>query len=256
MKRRESGGTMLILGGAGMVGVQVAREAARELRPSRIVIAALTRGEVDDAVQALRTEIDDVEFVGAPGNIFLPQSLQGVDRGSILSSREHYDALFSEIFSREADYTRSALFHLIDAHKPETIVDCINTATAISYQDEFKASQKVKSLLDAAEAKSGSIESIDRSELDPLFHAVRELLISQGIPQITRHILFLHRVLEQTGVRVYVKVGTTGTGGWGSTSRTRTPRTSRRRSWWRSRRSDSRTPGCSSSSLGRRPARS
>ncbi|HEV8436371.1 MAG TPA: hypothetical protein VGR95_23385 [Thermoanaerobaculia bacterium] len=215
MTRRESGGTMLILGGAGMVGVQVAREAARELRPSRIVIAALTKAEVDDAVQSLRAEIDDIEFVGAPGNIFLPQSLQGVDRGTILSSREHYDDLFSEIFSREADYTRSALFHLIDEHKPETIVDCINTATAISYQDEFKASQKVKALLDAAEAKSGAIESIDRSELEPLFHAVRELLISQGIPQITRHILFLHRVLEQTEVRVYVKVGTTGTGGMG-----------------------------------------
>ncbi|HEY2321550.1 MAG TPA: hypothetical protein VGJ82_01690 [Thermoanaerobaculia bacterium] len=212
MTRRDAGGTMLILGGAGMVGIQVAREAARELRPSRIVIAALTQAEVDDAVQSLRAEIGGVEFVGAPGNIFLPQSLQGVDRGTILSSREHYDHLFSEIFSREADYKRSALFHLIDEHKPETIVDCINTATAISYQDEFKASQKVKSLLDAAEAKSGSV---DRSELDPLFRAVRELLISQGIPQITRHILFLHRVLEQTEVRVYVKVGTTGTGGMG-----------------------------------------
>ena len=216
MTRRESGGTMLILGGAGMVGVQVAREAARELRPSRIVIAALTKAEVDDAVQSLRAEIDDVEFVGAPGNIFLPQSLQGVDRGTILSSREHYDDLFSEIFSREADYTRSALFHLIDEHKPETIVDCINTATAISYQDEFKASQKVKALLDAVEAQCEARSgNVDRSELDPLFHAVRELLISQGIPQITRHILFLHRVLEQTGVRVYVKVGTTGTGGMG-----------------------------------------
>ncbi|HEX3110941.1 MAG TPA: hypothetical protein VHU41_17710 [Thermoanaerobaculia bacterium] len=207
---------MLILGGAGMVGVQVAREAARELRPSRIVIAALTKAEVDDAVQSLRAEIDDIEFVGAPGNIFLPQSLQGVDRGTILSSREHYDDLFSEIFSREADYTRSALFHLINEHKPETIVDCINTATAISYQDEFKASQKVKALLDAVEAQTEARSgSVARSELDPLFHAVRELLISQGIPQITRHILFLHRVLEQTGVRVYVKVGTTGTGGMG-----------------------------------------
>jgi hypothetical protein len=203
---------MLILGGAGMVGVQVAREAARELRPSRIVIASLAQPEVDDAIRSLREEIDDVEFAGAAGNIFLPQSLQGVDRGSILSSREHYDDLFSEIFSREADYTRSALFHLIDEHKPEVIVDCINTATAISYQDEFKASQKVKSLLDGVEARSGSI---DRSELDPLFRAVRELLISQGIPQITRHILFLHRALEQTGVRIYVKVGTTGTGGMG-----------------------------------------
>src|SRR6266516_920862 len=173
--------TLLILGGAGMVGVQVAREAARELRPSRIVIASLTQNEVDDAVRSLREEIDDVEFVGAAGNIFLPQSLQKVDRAAILSSREHYDELFNEIFSREADYTHSALFHLIDEQKPDIIVDCINTATAISYQDEFKASQKVKSLLDAAEAKSGAVE---RESLDPLFRAVRELLISQGIPQI------------------------------------------------------------------------
>ena len=207
---------MLILGGAGMVGVQVAREAAHELRPSRIVIASLTQAEVDDAIRSLREEIHDVEFVGAAGNIFLPQSLQGIDRGAILSSREHYNDLFSEIFSREADYTRSALFHLIDEHKPDTIVDCINTATAISYQDEFKASQKVKSLLDGIEAQTEARSgSIDRAELDPLFRAVRELLISQGIPQITRHILFLHRVLEQTAVRVYVKVGTTGTGGMG-----------------------------------------
>jgi hypothetical protein len=44
---------------------------------------------------------------------------------------------------------------------------------------------------------------------------VRELLVAQGVPQITRHILFLHRALEASSVRVYVKVGTTGTGGMG-----------------------------------------
>ena len=88
----------------------------------------------------------------------------------------------------------------------------INTATAISYQDEFKVSQRTKLLLDALDARSGAV---DRAELEPLIGAVRELLIAQGVPQITRHILFLHRTLQERPVRVYVKIGTTGTGGMG-----------------------------------------
>jgi hypothetical protein len=204
--------TLLILGGAGMVGMQVAREAARELKPSRIVIASLRQDEVDDVVRALREEIGGVEFAGAAGDIFLPQSLQGIDRRDIISNPDTYDQLFDEIFSRDADYTKSALFQLIDAHRPDVIVDCINTATAISYLDEFEASRKVKSLLDAVAAQDGAV---DRGALQPLISAVKELLVVQGVPQITRHILFLHRALEHTAVRVYVKVGTTGTGGMG-----------------------------------------
>lgn len=195
-----------------MVGVQVAREAARELHPSRIVVASLTEREVREAVDALKAEIGDVEIIGAPGNIFLPQSLQGVDRAAILSNRKNYDALFNEIFSREVDYKESALFQLIDRFKPDVIVDSINTATAISYQDEFKIAQTTKSMLDSLENRQGSIP---HEELQPLFAAVRELIISQGIPQIARHIMFLQRALEQTSVRIYVKVGTTGTGGMG-----------------------------------------
>ncbi len=204
--------TILILGGAGMVGIQVACEAARELHPSRIVIASLTEHEVSEAVEALKADIGDVEIIGAPGNIFLPQSLQGVDRAAILSDRRNYDALFAEIFSREVDYKESALFQLIDRFRPDVIVDSINTATAISYQDEFKIAQTTKAMLDSLEDRQGSIP---REELQPLFAAVRELIISQGIPQIARHIMFLQRALEQTSVRIYVKVGTTGTGGMG-----------------------------------------
>ncbi len=208
----RSADTILILGGAGMVGVQVARQAARELRPARIIIASLTEAEVNEAVKSLKAEIEDVEFIGAAGNIFLPQSLQGVDRSEILSNRKHYDALFNEIFSREVDFKESALFQLIDRFKPDVIVDSINTATAISYQDEFKIAQKTKSILDSLEERKGNVP---REDLEPLFGAIRELIISQGIPQIARHILFLQKALEETAVHIYVKVGTTGTGGMG-----------------------------------------
>ncbi len=207
-----SGERILILGGGGMVGLQVAREAARELQPSLIVLSALTQPEVDAAIAVLKSETKGIDLVGVSGDIFIPESLQGKNRAELIGNRKWFDELFAEIFSPDADYTESALYQLIDRHKPTVIVDCINTATAISYQDVFTVSRRTKLLLDSIESRKGKI---DVSELQPLFTSVRELLLSEGIPQITRHILFLHRALEESSVRVYVKVGTTGTGGMG-----------------------------------------
>jgi hypothetical protein len=204
--------SILILGGGGMVGLQVAREAARELQPSQIVISALTKQEVDAAIEVLSKETKDIKLAGVAGDIFIPEKLQGKNRASLIANRADFDALFAEIFSPDADYTESALFQLIDRYKPDVIVDCINTATAISYQDVFTVSRRIKMQLDAVESRQGSI---DVQDLQPLFNSVRELLLSEGIPQITRHILFLHRALQESSVRVYVKVGTTGTGGMG-----------------------------------------
>jgi hypothetical protein len=212
LTERRRTGTLLILGGAGMVGLQVAREAARELKPRRIVIASLREDEVREAIEFLSEDIKDVELVGAPGDVFIPHELQGRRRADIVADREAYDILFHEIFSRDADYRASALYRLIDEYKPEIVVDSINTATAISYQDEFKTAEKTYNLLRHIE------EAADEEKLAKLpefIAAVRELLISQGVPQIARHILYLHRALENSGVRIYVKVGTTGTGGMG-----------------------------------------
>ena len=204
--------TILILGGAGMVGVQVAREALRELHPRRIVISALTQSEIDEAIASLRAEAKDVELIAAPGDIFLPPALQGIDRRELIADRAHFDALFAEIFSSDAArFEQSALHTLMQQHEPEVIVDCINTATAIAYLDVFTVSERTKLLLDALDGR----ENVSAAELEPLIRSVRELLIAQGVPQITRHILFLHRALEKSSVRVYVKVGTTGTGGMG-----------------------------------------
>jgi len=186
-----------------MVGLQVAREAVRELKPQRIVISALTQREVDEALAILRRETSDVEFAGAAGDIFLPQSLQGIDRSELIANRKHFDELFSD---------DSSLFQLIQEHHPEVIVDCINTATAIAYLDVFTVTERTRMLLEAVESSSAPLAV---AELQPLIRSVRELMIAQGVPQIVRHILVLHRALENSSVRVYVKVGTTGTGGMG-----------------------------------------
>ena len=200
--------TILILGGAGMVGLQVAREAARELSPKKIVIASLREEEVHDAIAFLGPEVGEERLEGEWGDIFHPEQFKNRRRADLVADRDAYDELFREVFSPKADYRKSALYQLIERHQPDVVVDCINTATGISYQDEFKLALETYDLL-------RGVEDGDAERLPQLLQKTRELLIAQGVPQIARHILILHRSLESSSVRVYVKVGTTGTGGMG-----------------------------------------
>lgn len=158
---------VLILGGAGMVGLQVAREVARELEPEEIVISSLTEREVDEAITVLRDEAEragwETRFVAAPGDIFLPQSLQGKPRGQMISDRVLFDQLFDDIFAPAAQaYSNSALYRLIGQYRPTVVVDCINTATAISYQDVFTTSRRVKLRIDQLEKE----RAIPQEEID------------------------------------------------------------------------------------------
>jgi len=204
--------TVLILGGAGMVGVQAAREVAREINPRTIVIASLREDEVSEAITFLKEEISGPRLVGEWGNIFVPDALRLTARDELFSNSGNYDLLFDAVFRRESNYRESALFKLVEKYQPEIIVDCINTATGISYQNEFDVAIKTKEMLDALAKHDGAVP---REELEPFLASVRQLLIAQGIPQIARHILVLHQTLEDSAVQIYVKVGTTGTGGMG-----------------------------------------
>jgi hypothetical protein len=199
-----------------MVGIEVAREAARELKPDEIIISALTAGEVDEAIRELEANARDagwkVKFTAAPGDIFLPAALQGHPRNEIAANKEWFDVLFDDIFASSAQtYKSSALYKMVETFQPDVVVDCINTATAISYQDSFTVSKRVKVMLDRIE-KDGGFGEVP---LDTFVREVRDLVIAQGVPQIARHILLLHQTLSSTRVRIYVKVGTTGTGGMG-----------------------------------------
>jgi hypothetical protein len=205
--------TVLILGGGGMVGVQVAREVARELSPQRIVIAAVREDEVNSALAFLREQLaGGIEIIGEWGNIFVPEELKDVDRVAVVENQEYYDKLFDAVFRRDVSYQTSALYHLVAKYQPEIVIDAINTATAISYQNEFELAIETKERIDNFRDRSGAIPC---EELEPLFSTVRKLLIAQGIPQIARHILLLNETLSNTNVEIYVKVGTTGTGGMG-----------------------------------------
>ncbi len=244
--------TILLLGGAGLVGSQVARQIARDVQPTKIVIAALYQREVREAIAPLQKEFPKVEFVGVWGDVFVRADFTDKRRADLLASAPRRADLFADLFANLDDaYARSRLAQLIREHKPDVIVDSINTATAISYQDVYSATVVAKQQMDALLARIETLKSAtyiapaatasassanaavtyEQSELSVaetrravtdlakmsknVRRAFDALVLSQSIPQLIRHVILILRAMEEAGTRLYLKIGTTGTGGMG-----------------------------------------
>ncbi len=210
IRRVSAQETFLILGGAGMIGAEVARYISRKLAPRRIIIASLFPDEVDKAIARFRAEFPAVDFAGFAGDVFLREewNREGVTRADLLASEERRSDAYDDLFGdTDAAYGRSQLVRLILDERPDVIVDGINTATAISYQDIYAASVDARHALSRAAADPSTVDAAARS-LDGL-------LLSQSVPQLIRHAVLIHRAMCEAGTRLYLKVGTTGTGGMG-----------------------------------------
>lgn len=195
----------LILGGAGLVGFQACRQIAAQLAPRRIVVASLLEGEARAACEQLEREFGDrIAFVPAWGDLFVPSSMAARPRRELLADpgarRDLLQWLYGDF---DAAYHQTHLVTLIRFHRPEVIVDSVNTATGLSYQNVFDGAAKVLDWL-------GPDGFADDGRAD-----LEQFLLSQSVPQLVRHVRFLHRATTEYGTRVYVKVGTTGTGGMG-----------------------------------------
>jgi len=206
---------VLILGGAGLVGAQIARQIARDIKPRLIVIASLYQREVREILNDLRREFPYIEFDGCWGDIFVRREFATKSRSEILESLPKSKKLFQDVFGDKKNaYEESQLVAIIRKYRPDTIVDSINTATAISYQDVYTGSLEVKNVLEELE-KACREGMPDKALPKVSIKKVETLLVSQSIPQLIRHIQLLYDAMVEVGTRIYVKVGTTGTGGMG-----------------------------------------
>jgi hypothetical protein len=193
----------LILGGAGLVGTQVCRQIAQQLQPSRIVVASLLEHEATAACAALAEELPDVDFQPAWGNLFVPTDLADLGRAEILESADRRRHLLDLLYGDfEQAYAQNHLVRLVLKWRPAVVVDCVNTATGLSYQNVFEGATKLR-------------ESLGDGDRDTLEAEVEGFLLSQSVPQLIRHIRLLHRAMVEVETRTYLKVGTTGTGGMG-----------------------------------------
>lgn len=186
---RIEGSKVLVLGGYGLVGTAVCRELLPH-RPREIQIHSLRLEESERAREALLSEAGDTELTVSGGDIFRP-----VDE---LSNRERIWAQLKPL--ADDDLPDFLLYRLVTEGKPDFVIDCVNTATAIAYRDIFSASESLWHQLESGQ--------IDEAGAEGLLQALY-------IPRLIRHIQVLYRGMTDAGTRGYIKVGTSGTGGMG-----------------------------------------
>jgi len=206
------GRTVLVIGGWGLVGSAVCRKFIAE-QPKKMVITSLSKAEALDAVAGLRSDFPSLGkdfFVPWWGNIFVREQLKDLPREQILTN-PRYRAMFYEDSLDELSagiLRRSSLYRLMQKHRPDIVVDCVNSATAIAYQDVFQVSRQVVRALRTSRTGRGkpSGELLDSTE---------RLLCTLYVPQLIRHVQLMYRSMKDAGTKIYVKIGTSGTGGMG-----------------------------------------
>ena len=199
--------TVLVLGGFGLVGSAVARKLIPE-NPKRIIITSLHLSEAEEAVKKLNEEFPGKGsdyFIPFGGDIFVRDEFKNENRQAILNDPAKRKILMRDIMEEFSQDTlkHSSIYKLLTQYKPDIIIDCINTATAIAYQDVYLSYRTI----------AKSIE--DKVNYDELTNEIEKLFCTIYIPQLIRHIQILYSSMSEVGTHIYIKIGTSGTGGMG-----------------------------------------
>ncbi len=198
------GRSVLILGGSGLVGMAVARE-LMQFEPALLIISGLTQAEAEAGVAEISVDPElrpGTRIVAEWGDIFVAEALKDRSRGDILSDADARVSLLDDLLGEltEDVVTRSTFGAILGRHKPEIIVDCVNTATAFAYQNIFRSAADLR-----AAAKDGTADT----------ETVERHLATLYMPQLIRHVQIALDAMHRNKTRCYLKVGTAGTGGMG-----------------------------------------
>ena len=212
-----NGRNALVLGGYGLVGMAVCRRLLKR-RPARLVVGSLRRWEAEAAVERLAAESggEGIEIRPAWGDLLLRAEWQDSPEGvhpriAVLADTGRRRRLVADILDElnEDILSSSLLYQLIlgttrglEGHPADLVVDCVNTATAVAYQNVFQTAVRLQSRIEAG-AETDWPEEVER------------LLSALYVPQLVRHIQIFYEAMVRAGTQAYIKVGTSGTGGMG-----------------------------------------
>jgi len=200
---------VLVLGGWGLVGSAVCRQMMPE-NPKRIILTSLLESEAKEAVATMQKEYPQAGknfFLPWWGNIFVPHALKDTPRDAILQNERWRQMLIDDLLDELTMpvLERSSIYQLLVKYKPDIVVDCVNSATGIAYQDLFQMAREVRK----------SVRNTRAGKEAPLLDQTERLLATLYIPQLIRYVQILYRTMQLVGTTTYVKIGTSGTGGMG-----------------------------------------
>lgn len=195
---------IMVLGGWGLVGMAICHK-LMAYSPSALIVTSLRKEEAESAVNQLKDEYgsqSSTEFIPKWGNIFTRNDWKDINWHTLINDESKRLEIIHDIFDEFDDkmLEQSALFNLISEAKPDIIIDCINTATAIAYLNIYQSAAFV-------------IDELEKGNLNRV--TVEKFLTSSYIPQLIRHIQILNKSMTANSVKMYLKVGTSGTGGMG-----------------------------------------
>ncbi len=198
------GSKVLILGGFGLVGSAICRK-LMQFEPAELIISSLFKHEAEDAVETLRKEYPNCDpnmFVARWGNLFTRNEWKDDNFRDVLDTDAGRKGYIGDVFDEldQKILNESALYTMITESKPDIVIDCINTATAIAYMDIYNTAVN-------------TMKSIEKGNLETAW--VEKVIASTYIPQLIRHVQVLYNGLLDAKSGMYFKVGTTGTGGMG-----------------------------------------
>lgn len=200
---------VMVLGGWGLVGFAICRNVLEE-EPKELFVHSLNEWEAKDGCERLR-EHSRANTTITPqwGNMFVRDSMQGLSRAEILQNSKYREWLIEdslEVLTEEV-LQRSYLFQVISRSKPDILIDCVNSATAVAYQDIFRGYYNLKSELRQFKEK--------KTYSDRFVSEVEKILCTLYVPQLIRHVQILYEAMRRSKTGFYVKIGTSGTGGMG-----------------------------------------
>lgn len=199
-----TGAKILILGGWGLVGSAICRKLMSH-NPAKLIVTSLRESEAKEAVEDLRKEYKNVDpnmFEAKWGNLFTRNEWKDNPPSDVINNKDSRNKLIEDIFNDLDNevLSNSSLYSVMKETTPDLVIDCINTATGIAYLDIFKTTNQVKHSIAVGNLQEDLVE---------------KLMASAYVPQLIRHVQILSKGLVDSNSKMYIKVGTTGTGGMG-----------------------------------------
>jgi hypothetical protein len=199
--------TVLIIGAWGLVGNAITRRIIPE-KPAKLILTSLREKEITEYRKKLLEDFPELspnQIKTWWGNIFVREEFKDEDRYELLENADTRADLIKDVMEDldEEILQKSSLYQLIVQSKPDIVIDCVNTATGIAYQDVYTTYKHIKKLLRG------------NPSIEELKVGTEKLLATIYVPQLIRHIQLMYTAMSKVKTKAYLKIGTSGTGGMG-----------------------------------------